>query len=215
MGTRERPRDRGHRRAREQMDRIAADIRLARVGAGLSLRDVATAAGMDHSVLWRFERRRQDLSPRDLSAVCTVVGLDLVIRAYPSGDPIRDAAHARLLERMRARLHPSLGSSTEMPVAGPGDIRAWDAVIRGSGWRVVVEAETAIRDVQALERKVALKVRDGGEPHLVLLVADTAGNRRAIAAAPAAFANLPLGNRQLLKEFRRGTDPRSGGILIL
>jgi hypothetical protein len=197
------------------MDRIAADIRLARVGSGLSFRHVATAAGIDHSVLWRFERRRQDLSPRDLSAVCTMVGLDLVIRAYPSGDAIRDVAHTRLLERLRARLHPGLGWSTEVPLARPGDLRAWDAVIRGPGWWVVIEAETAIRDVQALERKVALKIRDGGDPHLVLLVADTAGNRRAIAAAPAAFANLPLGNRQLLKEFRRGIDPRSGGILIL
>ena len=197
------------------MDRMAADIRLARVGSGLSLRDVATAAGIDHSVLWRFERRRQDLSPRDLSAVCTIVGLDLVIRAYPGGDAIRDAAHTRLMERLRVRLHPGLRWSTEVPVAGPGDLRAWDAVIRAPGWWVVVEAETAIRDIQALERKVALKVRDGGDPHLVLLVADSARNRRAIAAAPAAFANLPLRNRQLMKEFRRGTDPGSGGILIL
>jgi transcriptional regulator with XRE-family HTH domain len=215
MGTRERPRDRGHRRTREQLDRIAADIRLARVGSGLSLRDVAAAAGIDHTFLWRFERRRQDLSSRDLSAVCEAVGLDLVIRAYLGGDAIRDAAHARLLARLRTRIHPSLRWSTEVPVARPGDLRAWDAVVRGPGWRIVVEAETAVRDVQALERKVALKVRDGGNPHLVLLVADTAGNRRAIAAATAAFADLPLRNRQLLKDLRRGTDPRSSGILIL
>jgi transcriptional regulator with XRE-family HTH domain len=197
------------------MDRLAAEVRLARVGSGLSLRDVATAAGIDHSVLWRFERRRQDMSPRDLSAVCAVVGLDLVIRAYPAGDAIRDAAHARLLKRLRDRLHPGLRRSTEVPIAGPGDLRAWDAVIRGTGWWVVVEAETAIRDVQALERRVALKLRDGDGPHLVLLVADTAGNRRAMAAAPASFANLPLSNRQLLNAFRHGTDPRSSGILIL
>jgi hypothetical protein len=105
--------------------------------------------------------------------------------------------------------------STEVPVAGPGDFRAWDAVVRAPGWRVVVEAETAIRDVQALERKIALKVRDGGNPQLVLLVADTAANRRALAAAPAAFADLPLRNRLLLKDLRGGTDPGSSGILIL
>src|SRR5204862_5497267 len=115
MGTRERPADRGRRRTRDNLNRLAIDIRRARVGAGLSLRDVATAADIDYAWLWRFERRLVDLQLSDLGAVCQVLGLDLALRAYPAGDPIRDVAHARLLERLRLRLNPALSWSTEVP----------------------------------------------------------------------------------------------------
>ena len=147
----------GRRRSREQMHHVASDVRLARVGSGLSLRDVAAAAVIDHAHLWRFERRRPAISrlatsPR--SARCSASTSRL--RAYPAGDPLRDAAHARLLERLRNILHPDLGSTTEVPSPGDRDPRAWDAMIRGRGWRLPVEAETVVTDVQALERKLAL-----------------------------------------------------------
>ena len=215
MGTRERPSDRGRRRAREHLDRVASDVRIARVGAGLSLRDVGAAAGVGHVALWMFERRRRDLRFEDLSAVCQVLGLDLSLRAYPAGDPIRDAAHARLLARFKARLHPHLRWSTEVPLPNPGELRAWDAMIAGPGWRTAVEAETAINDVQALERKLAIKTRDGGADHVVLLVADTRRNRRAMATAPAAFAALPLRNRDVLRDLGAGRQPAGSGLVIL
>jgi transcriptional regulator with XRE-family HTH domain len=215
MGTRERPSDRGRRRAREHLDRVASEVRLARVGGGLSLRDVSAAAGVDHVALWLFERRRRDLRLEDLAAICEVLGLDLSLRAYPAGDPIRDAAHARLLERFRARIHPGLRWSTEVPLPNSGDLRAWDAIVAGPGWRTAVEAETAINDVQALERKLALKTRDGGADHVLLLVADTRRNRRAIDAAPAAFAGLPLRNRHILRDLGAGREPAGNGLLIL
>ncbi len=215
MGTRERPSDRGRRRARDALNRVASDVRGARLGAGLSLRDVAAAAGIDHAWLWRFERRQHDMTLDDLSAVCQVLGLDLALRAYPAGDALRDAAHVRLLGRLRTRLHPSLRWSTEVPLPAPGDLRAWDAMIRGPGWQLAVEAETVIHDVQALERKLTLKFRDGGADHVTLLVADTRRNREAIASAPAAFADLPLRNRQVLRNLEAGRDPGASGLVIL
>ena len=215
MGTRERPSDRGRRRARDALNRVASDVRGARLGAGLSLRDVAAAVGIDHAWLWKFERRRRDMTLDDLSAVCQVLGLDLTLRAYPAGDALRDAAHVRLLGRLRKRLHPSLRWSTEVPLPTPGDLRAWDAMIRGQGWQLAVEAETVIHDVQALERKLTLKFRDGGADHVTLLVADTRRNREAIASAPAAFADLPLRNRQVLRNLEAGRDPGASGLVIL
>lgn len=197
------------------MNRVASDVRGARLGAGLSLRDVAAAAGVDHAWLWRFERRQRDLGLEDLSAVCQVLGLDLALRAYPAGDALRDAAHMRLLGRLRACLHPSLHWSTEVPLPNAEDLRAWDAMIGGEDWRLAVEAESVIHDVQALERKLALKARDGGVDHVVLLVADTRRNRTAIAAAPAAFADLPLRNRQVLRDLAAGRDPGRSGLVIL
>ncbi|MBA2720376.1 MAG: hypothetical protein H0U52_14225 [Chloroflexi bacterium] len=155
------------------------------------------------------------MSVGDLGSWCAVVGLDLALRAYPAGDPIRDAGQLRLLERFRARLHPSLHWSTEVPLPIEGDLRAWDAVIRGDGWRLPVEAETVLNDLQALERRLNLKLRDGGTEHVILLVADTTRNRRALAAAPGAFANLPLGTREVLRALARGEQPGGSGIVIL
>src|SRR4029450_9470554 len=123
-------------------------------------------------------------------AVAAVLGLELSIRAYPAGDPIRDLAHARLLERLHRDLHPSLRWHTEGPFPTPGDLRAWDAVTGRDHWRLGIEAETVIDDTQALDRKIALKVRDGGVDRVLLLVTDTPRNRRALAAAGAAFADL-------------------------
>jgi hypothetical protein len=96
-----------------------------------------------------------------------------------------------------------------------GDLRAWDAVIGGDGWRLAVEAETVLDDLQAVERRLALKRRDGGIDHVILLVADTRRNRRALASAPGAFADLPMRTRETLAALGRGVHPGGSGIVIL
>jgi transcriptional regulator with XRE-family HTH domain len=86
---------------------VAEEIRRGRVGAGLSLRTVAQSAGIDHATLWRFERGLvTELTLEEIGAVGATVGLDIRLRAFPAGDPIRDAAQQRLLERLRALVHP-------------------------------------------------------------------------------------------------------------
>ena len=188
----------------------------ARVGAGLSLRAVGAAAGVDHVQIWKVEHGRPSgLGLEAIGAIAAVVGLDLRLRAFPAGDPIRDAGQQRLLQRLRARIHPTLRWRTEVPLPIEGDLRAWDARIAGPGWHSVVEAETVVADVQALERRVALKQRDGGEDHLLLLVADTRRNRRALAAAPAAFDGFARDARATLRALAAGVDPRRSGIVIL
>jgi transcriptional regulator with XRE-family HTH domain len=216
MANRERPGDRGRRRGTESRLRLAADLRRARVGAGLSLREVGAATGIEPTRIWRFEHGRPTLLRiEDLGSIAAVVGLELSVRTYPAGDAIRDVAHARLLERFRRELHPSLRWHTEVPFPNPGDLRAWDAVTGREHWRVGVEAETVIDDTQALDRKLALKRRDGGVDHLILLIADTPRNRRALAAATAAFADLPLWTRNVLAALRAGAEPLGSGIVIL
>jgi transcriptional regulator with XRE-family HTH domain len=151
---------------------LGQEHRLARVGAGLSLREVAAASTASHQQLLRFERGELErVSIAELGAWCAVVGLDLGLRAYPAGDPIRDRAQLQLLDRLRARLHPSLRLRTEVPLPIEGDLRAWDAEITGrhpASWRARVEAETRIADGQALERRLGLKVRDDPTGHLIL-----------------------------------------------
>ena len=220
MGTRDRPGDRGRRRAREASRRLGREHWEARVGGGLSLRACADASGTSYSKLWRFEHGELEVvSIGDVGAWCAVVGLDLVFRAYPAGDALRDAASQRLLERLRAELHPSLGWRTEVPLRIDGDLRAWDAEIRcrePRPWRCRVEAETRIADAQALERKLALKLRDDPGGHLILLVADTRSNRAVLAALRAGLRDLfPATARDVLAALRDGREPTGNAILLM
>jgi hypothetical protein len=176
---------------------------------------VGRACGLSRTGIERIEAGTRRSTVRELAAFGAVVGLDVRLRAYPAGDAIRDAGSVRLLERLRERLHPSLRWATEVPRPIPGDLRAWDAVIRAAGWWLPVEAETVLDDLQATERRLTLKMRDGGADHMILLVADTARNRRALAAAPGAFTDLPLRTREVLRALVRGTHPGGSGIVIL
>jgi transcriptional regulator with XRE-family HTH domain len=194
---------------------VGQELRRGRTAAGLSLRAVSAASRVEYSRISRFERGLEDLRLDDIGAVAAVVGLELSIRAYPAGDPIRDVAHARLLARFHRELHTSLRWHTEVPFPDPRDLRAWDAVTGREDWRVGVEAETVIDDTQALDRRIALKRRDGGVDDVVLLVADTPRNRRALAAAGAAFADLPFRTREMLAALRTGTEPRGSGVVLL
>jgi hypothetical protein len=88
-------------------------------------------------------------------------------------------------------------------------------MLRTTTWRRPVEAETAIDDVQAVDRRVQLKVRDGAVDGVILLVADTLRNRRALAAAPSAFTNFDRDARRVLRDLRAGGDPGGSSILVL
>jgi transcriptional regulator with XRE-family HTH domain len=205
---------------RAAMLRLGEEHRNARVAAGLSLRDAAAASGSSRSQLWRFERGEIDRAlMTDLGAWFSVLGLDLVLKAYPAGDPVRDRAQLDLLERLRARLHPSLRWRTEVPLPIEGDLRAWDAEIRGrqpASWLARVEAETRIADGQALERRLTLKLRDDPQGHLILLLSDTRSNRVTIRLLRDGLSELlPLDTRQIMTALATGRDPGGSGIVIL
>ncbi len=100
--------------------KIGAEIRLARRSHGLSLKVVASEARISAAELSRIERALvRGTGVVLLSRLCAVVGLDLTVRAYPGGSPIRDAGHARLLARLRTHLHESLRWLTEVPLPNP------------------------------------------------------------------------------------------------
>jgi transcriptional regulator with XRE-family HTH domain len=213
--------ERRFERGRDQAMRIArsagAEIRLTRRGAGLSLRVTAESVGMSESVLSRLERGQlADVSVAQLALACASVGLRFSARAYPDGDPVRDVAHTKLLQRLHSLVHPLAGWRTEVPLPIPGDLRSWDAQIRFGTTVVAVEAEMRLADLQALDRRIALKRRDGGIERLILLIADTHGNRRVLAAHREALrAGFPMDTRAVLASLRQGRPPAAAGIVVL
>ena len=196
--------------------KLGSEHRIARINAGLSLRVVANATHTSHQQIHRFEHGNlPSASIADVGAWCGVVGLDLVVRAYVGGDPVRDIGQQRLLDRLRVRLHPALRWRTEVALPVEGDRRAWDAMISGSDWRIAVEAETVLHDLQALERRLDLKRRDGAVARVLLLVADTRRNRDALGSAPAAFIGFDRSARRVLSALTRGQAPASSALLFL
>jgi transcriptional regulator with XRE-family HTH domain len=217
VATRQRPIERGVQVSRRLRIALGLDIRAARTAAGLSQRDVGRNAGLDHTLVGRIERGLYpSVTLAQLACLCAAVGLDLSARAFVGGDAIRDAGHVRLFERLRVTLHASLSWRTEVPLPGPGDQRAWDAIVSRGSIGMGVEAETVLSDVQAQTRRATLKQRDGGLDSMILLVADTRHNRIALATCRESIREaFPLDTRRILVDLRTGSIPERNDILRL
>jgi transcriptional regulator with XRE-family HTH domain len=205
------------RLGRAALIQIGAELRSARVGGGLSIDVVAGATGMSNAEVSRIERALAPKVPLvTLARLAGVVGLDLVARLYPGPGALRDQAHTKLLNDFRACLHPSLRWATEVPLPIPGDQRAWDGMILGADWRFGVEAETAPRDGQALARRLALKLRDGGVEGLILVVRDTHRSRAFVEETRMHFSDLlPVHARVALASLRAGRRPEGNALIVL
>jgi transcriptional regulator with XRE-family HTH domain len=208
---------RGARRGRRLLADLGDEIRAARTAAGLSLATVARAAGISPTEMSRVERGIAPwLDVLVASRLCAVVGLDLSVRAFPGGNPLRDAGHVRLINAFNLRLGPGLRVRTEVPIADERDQRAWDQTISDRADTAAVELETRLTDAQALVRRVALKSRDSGIHRVLLVLTDTRGNRNAVAGAREVLRSLfPLESAEILAILRAGRLPPAGGIFFI
>jgi hypothetical protein len=86
-----------------------------------------------------------------------------------------------------------------------------------AGFRVAVEAETRVRDVQALQRRTSLKLRDDpGITGVVLLLNDTRSNRDTVRAqGRVLIEQFPLSQRTLLATLKEGRAPETSGLVLL
>lgn len=183
----------------------------------LSQRSASAAAGMSKSAWSRLERGEETRLPLvHLARASAAVGLDLSVRAYPGGQPVRDAAHLALLQRLSVALGDEVGWQTEVPLPNPGDRRAWDALIRVARVRIGVEAETRARDSQELQRRLSLKRRDVGVDHVVLVLSDTRHNRSFLRVAGEGFrGGFPVPGSAALERLGAGRDPGGSSIILL
>lgn len=216
MAVHDRDRDRARRSTRRALLAIGEEFRETRIRADLALRELAARVGISPAAISRIEH---GLSPHvayeTLVALGAGLGLDVPLRAYPNGDPVRDAAQLALLARFRAELPAGVRWRSEVPL-GPagGDRRAWDAVIEGRGWSLPIEAETRLRDVQELQRRLALKCRDGGADRMILLVADTRHNAHVLRLYAAELhGSFPVREREAMASLVAGAQPAGSAIV--
>lgn len=223
MSTRERPTDRGARTARADLSRVGADLRQARVDGGLSIRVVAVASGISGAQISRLERGLlPTVSITQLARVGAVVGLDVRVRTYPGSDALRDAGQLRVIERLRLRVHSGVRIRLEVPLPIVGDRRAWDVWLAnlvdelGANRRMPAEVETRIGDAQAQMRRLTLKMRDGDVEHVLLVVADTPANRRAVSAAWNVLGGMfPVSARKALAALSAGRYPGGSSLIFI
>ena len=216
MGTHDGIQQRGVRMGRRQRQRAGEELRRARLTSGLSQRALGRIVRLSHSAVGRLERGElQRVTVDRIALIAAALGLDLRIGLFPSGSPVRDAGHLALIERLRRRVSPALRWRAEVPVPLPGDLRSADVVIDGSAVEEMVEAETRLDDLQALERRVRIKQRDLRIPRVILLIADTRHNRSVLVAHPELVARFPVTTRACLAALRSGRDPGGDAIVLL
>jgi len=219
MATTERWGDRGTRIGMRMLRSVGNDFREARVAAGLSQESVANAAQLSRAHYSRIENGQiANLSLLEAARIANVLGLDLSIRLYPGGNPLRDGAQVKRLATLLREVGPPLSYRTEVPlpnVVGRFEQRAWDSVISGVGGRIAVEVEMHVRDSQALERRLSLKRRDDPTEGFLLVLADSAATRRVLADHPELFADLPrLRRATVLAAVRVGQHPPTGLVRL-
>jgi transcriptional regulator with XRE-family HTH domain len=218
MPARQRPGDLGAEDARRLGSAVASELRDARLAAGLSQAVVARGAGMSASQWGRVERG--ELASATTEQICRAacaLGMVASVKLYPQGAPVRDAGHLALVERFEARLRPPLRLRREVAVPIAGDLRAWDGMVEGDARPFFSEFETHLHDVQAIERRIGLKLRDDPRGFIVVLVVTRSHhNRRVLARHREALrSRFPLDGGAVLRAIGEGRSPAASGIVML
>lgn len=217
MAIRQGPIDLGNADARAQVTAVGRELRATRIALGQSQRAAARKAGISPSRLGRIERcELRDLPNIAVCRVARVLGLTAVLRLFPAGSPVRDAGQLAVLGRYERLLAAPLRMPREVPLPD-GTGRAWDAMVVGDEGVAFSDAESRIGDVQALHRRLALKLRDDPRGRvLVLVVARTAHNREVLRAHREALRELlPLDGPAVARALRAGRLPPASGIIVL
>ena len=204
--------------ARRLVESAVREIETARIVHGISRSAAARRAGVSPSRWGRLVRRELAAPPMELLCrAARAVGLTPALSLYPSGERIRDRAQLALLDRFVAMLGSPLRLRREVPLPAPGDLRAWDGRISDGGATASIEGESKILDAQALSRRISIKQRDDpGSGVVILVVNDTAHNRRVLAEHREALrSQFPLDGAAVARALRAGRIPPLSGIVLV
>lgn len=196
---------------------VGRELRIGRVTAGKTQREVGNAVGRSASNISRVERGAvAKVSVVDLMAIAAAVGLRLWVRVVPGGRRTLDAAQLALIEAFNRRLHASWKRELEAVVPIAGDLRAADELIRNDACSCTVEAITRIADLQGQLRPAKAKQRDLQADRLILLVKGSHANRRILhEAGPMVRQAFPIATRDALSALGDGEDPGGDCLIVM
>lgn len=202
-------------RSKHLLRELGRELRAARISRGLSQRAIADAVGVSQAQISLIERcEYASVTVLTLTRFGAAVGLDLSLKAFPAGQPIRDKAHVALLDRFRGAVGPGWSWAAEVPLPMAGDRRAWDRLMHRPGLRIGVEGETRPTDAQDLGRRLALKKRDGGVDRLILVMPNSEWCRHLIEMNELGAA-FPVPSTVALAALRAGLDPGGDAIVLV
>lgn len=196
---------------------VGRELRVARLIAGITQRQVATGLGKSTSHVSRVEHGLiKGVGLVQLSRHAAVVGLKPWIRLYPAVSRPLDQAQLALFARFRERIAATWQVVLEAPMPISNDLRAADALLVIPGCRCMVEIITRLADFQAQLRSAHRKQRDIGATRLILVVAGNDTNRRALRDAGIAVRDaFPLDTKATLRALAAGVDPGADGLVLL
>ncbi len=217
MATRTRAVDEARRGWHQLRVAIGADLRTRRLVLGARQADVGQAIGVSPSEISRRERGdAPHVAVLSLSEHAAAVGLRMTIGLVPLGGGVRDAAQLKYIHRFLERVSGRFTRELEAAIPIAGDLRAIDVVLRSAGRLIAVEVITRLGDVQAQVRAARLKARDVGATRLILVVAATRANRRALdEARPALIGAWDLDTRRVMAALAAGRQPDHDAIVMI
>jgi transcriptional regulator with XRE-family HTH domain len=196
----------GDRQVRRTAFRFGEDYRELRLRSGVSQAAVARAIGVARSVVCRMESGDPTIGPAIRARATAALGATFKFAVYADGTPlIRDAAHARIIERLLRLRHRRWRATVEAPIPGPGR-RSTDLLLAHGRHVVLFEVETHVRRLEEIvreqhDKRAAVREASGaaGERiHVVLVLPPTRHHRSLVrahretvrAAYPAASARM-------------------------
>ena len=197
---------------------VAHELRETRQALGLSQQAVADAARISSSRLGRLERN--EMADPSIAATCRaarVLGLTVSIKLYPAGSPVRDAASLALAARFAKVVALPVRVRGETALPGEDDLRAWDGMLVDEADAAFTEYEARLGDLQAMARRLQLKLRDDPRSSvLIVVVSRTRHNVRVLREHRETLRYLlPLDGAAIARELRAGRIPKAGGIIVL
>ncbi len=208
---------RGRLIAARTVEAVRAELRTARLDANLSQAALAERIGWSQTRYSQFERNAHPITVQDVCLVATLLGLKPSLNLYRLEEGLRDQGSTRLIERFCALLAPVWSVRREAPFPRVGDLRSWDVLIRlGSAFRAGIEAETRLRELEELVRRIRQRELHGRVDAIVVVLSRSEHNRRHVdelrAALGLAYATPPS---DIVKALEAGTPLPGSGVILL
>jgi hypothetical protein len=177
--------------------------------------------GGSGSAYGRFETFQvDDVGVVRLAEIASLLGYEISLGLHPIGDPIRDKGQLACARRFDALLSNRWRVTDEALLPGPGEQRAWDKLLRlvnsSPTYLVGTDIESRVHDVQAIVRRTRARERDGHVDRILIVLADTAHNRRIVEELGRSLGDTySTPPRDLVAALRAGTPLPGNGLILI